>query len=257
MHSYTLRRKSLLGSSVKFFGKWPFIRILGLEEFLSSLGSIFNLFPHLYHLLYKRSDYAGNVVMRLPLIIYSSIASVSWVASAAFHGRETLVTERSDYFLATLQVLYTTWLAGYRIWGPPSGGENNNKAWWTSWFSGALSVLGFVVYVAYMVKVKFDYGLHMRLNATLVILHFLSWFHWAFLGAGRTRSYKWRAVAFVVLINLAAVCEVWDFPPVWGIMDAHSAWHLMTAPMIPIWYGFWIEDCKWEGRKIGKRIEGG
>jgi hypothetical protein len=55
-------------------------------------------------------------------------------------------------------------------------------------------------------------------------------------------------VGFLTLVLLAAACEVFDFPPYRGIWDAHSVWHSLTVPMIPVWYFFWIEDCKWELR---------
>ena len=80
---------------------------------------------------------------------------------------------------------------------------------------------------------------------------------WALLlPAGRSRPHRFYAVGFLTLILLAAICEVFDFQPIWGIMDAHATWHTLTAPMVPVWYRFWTKDCEYERAKGRGRKEG-
>lgn len=47
---------------------------------------------------------------------------------------------------------------------------------------------------------------------------------------------------FVLSVNLAALFEVLDFPPLLGLVDAHSMWHALTVPLTPLWYRFMCED---------------
>ena len=37
--------------------------------------------------------------------------------------------------------------------------------------------------------------------------------------------------------------ELFDFPPWWRVVDAHSLWHLATAPLAVLWYDFLINDA--------------
>ncbi|KAG5651719.1 hypothetical protein H0H81_007689 [Sphagnurus paluster] len=56
-------------------------------------------------------------------------------------------------------------------------------------------------------------------------------------------SYIRKATVFVALTTAATALELFDFPP-WGrIIDAHSLWHLATAPIALFWYDFLVEDA--------------
>lgn len=41
-----------------------------------------------------------------------------------------------------------------------------------------------------------------------------------------------------VLVNVAMLLEVLDFPPILGVLDAHSLWHAATAPLAYLFYSF-------------------
>ena len=255
MHSYLTRRYSMGGKPVKFHGKWPFVRVLGAQEILSSLASLANGAPHAYYLLNSRlrEKYAvKGSRMYHPMILFSLVAINSWFWSAVFHARDTEFTESADYFFATSQLMYSFWLAAYRISGDEE--EGSMKRLSGTWGLGLLTI-GFYVYYLWSMKyVLFDYGWHMKINGVLVASHFAVWLVWC-LTRGKNRKYSWKSITFLGLVLAAATCEVFDFPPVWGILDAHAAWHLMTAPMLPLWYGFWADDAEFEGRKRGKGKE--
>lgn len=51
-----------------------------------------------------------------------------------------------------------------------------------------------------------------------------------------TRPYVWKAFATVVAVNCLLALEVGDFAPWWWVIDAHSLWHLGTAPLGLMWY---------------------
>lgn len=43
---------------------------------------------------------------------------------------------------------------------------------------------------------------------------------------------------------LAMLLELYDFPPYFGLLDAHSLWHLATVPLTLLWWSFVCDDAK-------------
>jgi hypothetical protein len=82
------------------------------------------------------------------------------------------------------------------------------------------------------------------------------WLLWLFLGGGgggnvvggkKVRQLphplnRFRCLACQVAFAAASMLELFDFPPIWGILDAHSLWHLATVPLGFQWYEFWRQD---------------
>src|SRR5690606_5116499 len=84
----------------QYFGKWPFKRVLGMQEPLSVLFSLLNLVPHAMHLLIpsKRNKFAPLFdPLRSMLLAAAGIGCLAWTASAVFHCRDNFVTEKLDY----------------------------------------------------------------------------------------------------------------------------------------------------------------
>jgi hypothetical protein len=46
---------------------------------------------------------------------------------------------------------------------------------------------------------------------------------------------------------LAALMEIFDFPPFFGLFDAHSLWHACTVPLGFFWYQFLRVDASTRG----------
>ena len=67
-----------------------------------------------------------------------------------------------------------------------------------------------------------------------------------------------RQVQKIILLLLLASClEVFDFPPFWRALDAHSLWHAATIPLARMWYSWLIEDareCVTTGHWVGEGI---
>ena len=59
----------------------------------------------------------------------------------------------------------------------------------------------------------------------------------------------WSPVpAYIALLTtLASALEIFDFPPWRRIIDAHSLWHLATAPIAALWYRFLVQDSRDDG----------
>ena len=74
---------------------------------------------------------------------------------------------------------------------------------------------------------------------------------------GQPKSYSppfvGKAAVFVLLTTMATSLELLDFPPWLGTFDAHSLWHLVTAPIALKWYDFLIQDSadlSWRGERL-------
>jgi hypothetical protein len=50
--------------------------------------------------------------------------------------------------------------------------------------------------------------------------------------------------------------EVYDFPPVWGLFDAHSLWHLATGLVTWLWYDFAAADQQVHQVQLAKAKRG-
>ena len=78
----------------QFHGKWPFIRILGIQEPASAVFSIFNLVPHIYMLRKLVRTVPSETVTYRIWIGYSLVSINTWVWSTIFHTRDWDVTEK-------------------------------------------------------------------------------------------------------------------------------------------------------------------
>lgn len=100
--------------------------------------------------------------MRIPLLVFSAVAINSWLWSTIFHARDIPFTEAADYFFATMQLMYSMWLAAFRI--GHSEGLGGGARLVLGWGLG-LSFVGFYgFYLNSMLFVLFDYGWHMKIN---------------------------------------------------------------------------------------------
>ena len=78
----------------QFHGKWPFIRILGIQEPASAIFSIFNLVPHIYMLRKIVRTIPSETVTYRIWIGYSLVSINTWLWSTIFHTRDWDITEQ-------------------------------------------------------------------------------------------------------------------------------------------------------------------
>ena len=69
----------------------------------------------------------------------------------------------------------------------------------------------------------------------LGIVNSLGWLTWC-ATVYKKQRYVWKAVVCILAVNVLLLFEVGDFPPIWWVFDAHSLWHLGTAPVAVFWY---------------------
>ena len=126
----------------------------------------------------------------------------------------------------------------------------------------ALCTLLYSAHVLYLSLLpRFDYGWNMKANITIALLHNLLWISYSLPSPPFRRfrsvpnndrpSYVLNPALISVATILAVGLEVFDFPPWWRIIDAHSLWHLSTVPIIIVWYRFLIDDSMNSSWKLG------
>lgn len=238
------------GYEVKYYGKWPFRRVLGMQEVLSVLFSLANMVVHMHRLHNLKMAWQSDAAVSRPAhrlywslwILYAICAANSWVWSAVFHSRDTYTTERFDYLSADLTVF-----VGLLVSVMCTVGRLNITA---LFMCAVLVMTPLVSLTYYMLCVKFDYGLNVLVCIVVGVVQQLLWCMWAVYQRHPGRK---QLLSFVVLINAALSLEVFDFPPIAALLDAHAMWHMCTIPLTYLWYQFVFADAAWRLQTTSKQ----
>ncbi|CAG9939141.1 unnamed protein product [Clonostachys rosea f. rosea IK726] len=208
--SSTNRRVQSGQPVVQFHGKWPFHRFLGMQEPLSVLWSLGNLLAHWDGLRKVRASIPPSYPLRPFYVALAWVGIASWSFSALFHTRDFPVTEQLDYFAAGANVLYGMYYTPIRI------------------FRG----------------IRWDYTYNMAANVACGIVQNIlwSWFSYDRYRKSRRTWAIWPGLV-VCWVMFAMSMELFDFPPWFGTVDAHSLWHLMTIFPTILWYNFLVKDA--------------
>lgn len=235
---------------VQYHGKWPFRTFLGIQEPGSAILSIGNLLSHYAGLTTIRlkttptkKDPAYNIYRKY-LVINSTISMVGWGCSAIFHSRDLALTEKMDYFGAAAILLIGLNMAILRCF--ILEGQRRFKR--IKMLTTAVSAVLLLIFVLHCLKMlrKFDFGWNMKVCIFWGVGQCLIWLGWIAI-AMITKNNVFFGVRkyclFAVTLTLAASSlEIFDIPPIWGILDSHALWHLATIPIIFVWYKFYITD---------------
>ena len=97
----------------------------------------------------------------------------------------------------------------------------------------------YAAHVAYLSLWSWDYGYNMAANVALGIVQNMlwTWFSVSRYHAVRQSWATWPGL-IVAWILLAMSLELLDFPPLAGLIDAHSLWHLGTVGPTLWWYRY-------------------
>ncbi|XP_077282963.1 per1-like protein PGAP3 [Arctopsyche grandis] len=227
----------------QFFGKWPFIRVLGIQEVGSVIGSVLNLFSHIINYRSMKKHIRKTNGLFWLWQVFAMVCVNAWFWSIVFHTRDTYFTEFMDYACAFSMVVIVFYCFGMRVlYGKPK--------LWGVMFS-CLCASYYINHVVYLYSEKIDYGYNMVANVSAGFLGGLGWFIWCSVQLWRGRLYVWRCLAFVVLTAASMLLELSDFPPLFHFWDAHALWHVSTAPLPFLFYRFIIDDCS----RLRKRME--
>ncbi|KAF1978390.1 Mn2+ homeostasis protein-like protein Per1 [Bimuria novae-zelandiae CBS 107.79] len=226
----------------QFHGKWPFYRFLGMQEPFSVLFSLLNYLAHSWGMAQIRDKIPPSYPLRKYYVAFGYTGLASWMFSIIFHTRDFNVTEKLDYFAAGAQVLYGMYMAVVRIFRlerKEPMRQSVLRVWTTT------CVLLYTLHVAYLTLWKWDYTYNMAANVAVGVVQNLLWGGFSFTQYKKVgRPWAMWPGFIVTWIVLAMSLELLDFPPWWGMLDAHSLWHLGTVGPTIWWYNFLLKDAQ-------------
>ena len=225
----------------QFHGKWPFIRILGMQEPAAAIFSLLNLAAHIQLLRKFLTRINPEAPMRNVWILYGLVSINAWICSTIFHSRDVILTEKLDYFSAFSIVVYSLLAFFLRILG----------SWRTTkglqWSNLAASLACLTLFFRHIFMMnsadRFDYGYNMMVNVAVGLLNSFCWLFWCY--RHWHRKYVKNAVITVLLLDVTVLLELLDFVPIFWTFDAHALWHLSTVPIHYYWYKFVTDDCEY------------
>ncbi|XP_052208243.1 uncharacterized protein LOC127812025 [Diospyros lotus] len=249
------RERAALGHGpVKYHGKWPFMRVYGIQEPVSVALSAFNLGIHfhgwlsffilLYYRLPLKSDKKPYYDYTSLWHIYGLFAMNSWFWSAVFHTRDVDVTEKLDYSSAVALLGYSLILAIIRSFSVRDEAARVMVA--------APLVAFTTTHILYLNNYKLDYGWNMKVCVVMAVAQLLIWAIWA--GVTRHPS-RWKLWVVVVGGGFAMLLEIYDFPPYKGFVDAHALWHATTIPLTYLWWSFIKDDAEFRTSSLLKKAK--
>lgn len=225
----------------QYYGKWPFYRLCGMQEPASVLFSIGNGYIHYINFHRIRRDIPNAYFLKPFMLAFSLIGINAWIWSTVFHARDLPLTEKLDYFSAGLLILYSLYFALLRLF-------HIRNTTLIRFLSVIFSVM-YLAHVSYLSFGRFDYGYNMAASVVVGSAQLLLWVGWSILQytvyQGR-RSYAYLAALSVAGTGAAMALELFDFPPLWRVLDAHSLWHFSTIPLMALWYRFIFLDTRHE-----------
>lgn len=238
MQEITRKRLGRGDSVLQYYGKWPFVRVFGIQEPASVLFSLGNMYAHYKGYSSLKKNFREGTWREIYLT-FGIISMLLWTASTLFHSRDFPITEKLDYFMAILGLEYSFYISFL-------------KAWNLSLFSARLLKRVLVVYflwhISYLSLGRFNYSYNMIIGITLGLLTNFHWLLW-YSKSGYKTDYAWKQVIFTIGISLAMSLEIWDFPPIFGLVDAHSLWHLSTIPLVYLHYSFLSDDLAFSRKR--------
>lgn len=255
---------------VKFYGKWPFKRILGVTELASVVFSLLNLWIN-YHNFKKivtqeRRNSGPVKVMYKQYLGLLMVSMIGWIFSTIFHIRDFPLTETLDYFGASLMIIFNCYVITVRYF------ELFKKNLLPYQIAFA------TVYVLHVIKLhnKWDYSYNILFHSLIGLGSFVLWIIHAisvnkkyarnysilsnsiqllpfetkiliklnYLSMSKSKYIPLIPIMLVFWLMWSMIFEIYEFSPIIKLIDSHSVWHLMTFFPQVIWYDWNIWDLE-------------
>ncbi|KAI0987992.1 hypothetical protein GJ496_009073 [Pomphorhynchus laevis] len=222
----------------QFGGRWPFIQLFNLQEPASFLFSMLNLFAtvHCLHNFYHNWNvHISRSDMFWPYMYFYKVATNAWFWSTVFHAYDFPFSEKMDYLSAALLVFYHVLLCTYRIL------IIRMRTFIIPFRT--FSLLGILTYACWILLFPIDYDTNMLVISCIAGANIISWSIWSILNWKIHRKLSIKCLIAILSVAAVSPLELFDFPPLFFIFDAHSLWHLGTIVFPYLWLEFIIEDC--------------
>lgn len=220
----------------QFHGKWPFIRICGLQEPASVLFSLFNLYEHLTKYSKMKKELDSSFPMIYVWTYFFIICIHGWLWSAIFHAKDEYFTEVMDYSCAFTTVLTLLYCFLLRI----SYKNSMNIKIFFAITCAYVSIL--LMHLSHLWSGRINYGYNMKFNIAIGFITFVTAMLWWYRNH-RKLPHVHLIGWFTVLTVAVTLLELYDFPPIFWTFDAHSLWHASTIPLVSLFYRFITLDC--------------
>jgi post-GPI attachment to proteins factor 3 len=212
-----------------------------MQEPASVLFSLFNFLAHDNGINKIKEQIPASYPLRKYYLAFGYFGLASWIFSMLFHTRDFNLTEKLDYFAAGASVMYGLYFAVIRIFRldkPTHSGATTKDSAPTIvrlWTYCCASL--YLLHVWYLSFITFDYTYNMAANVVIGIFQNILW-TWFSVQRFRKVGRLWAAWPGLIVawIVLAMSLELFDFPPWWGMVDAHALWHLGTVGPTIWWY---------------------
>jgi post-GPI attachment to proteins factor 3 len=140
----------------QFYGKWPFVRFLGLQEPASVVFSLLNLAAHYYLFNKFRRKVRPDAPLFWTWNLFSLVCMNAWIWSTVFHARDYPVTEIFDYIFAYSMVLSSFYCMLMRL--------IHRKSKIVQSTVSLSCFIFFVNHFKYLIVGRFDYNYNMKAN---------------------------------------------------------------------------------------------
>lgn len=226
----------MLQPVVQFHGKWPFYRVLGMQEIFSVFFSFLNFLAHYYGLKKVTERIPASYPLRKYYVGFGYFGMSSWVFSMIFHARDFPITEKFDYWGAGASILYGLFLVVIRVFRLDDRKDRTKSAVRRLWTFTCIVL--YVAHVSYLTFWSWDYTYNMIANVVIGSIQNLMWIAFSIYRYRKEPKKSWTLWPGMVVtwIMVAMSLELFDFPPWWGLVDAHSLWHLGTVIPAAWWY---------------------
>lgn len=207
-----------------------------MQEPFSVICSAGNLWAH-YRGLNSRvlTQIPASYSMRPFYVALARIGIACWFFSTVFHTRDFPLTEQLDYFGAGASVMYGLYYTVVRVFGLNRGGRRGGMGLLRPWTILCLTL--YAMHVGYLTLIEWDYTYNMAANVACGAIQnsLWAWFSWRRWNDTRRHWAVWPGVVVAWILGAMSL-ELFDFPPLWGSIDAHGLWHLGTIAPTVLWY---------------------
>jgi len=172
MRNHTIKRKIEGRDVLQYHGKWPFIRVLGMQELFSSLFSFGNAVPNFIYFFKIKNHTPDGYHLKNILLIFAISNVFTWTFSTIFHARDIKLTEALDYYFSDIAWAFISAWTTIRVF------DLRSKLSILVVFLLFGAIVCHLIY--YLTFIKFDYGYNTRVSIGIACWQSALWFYWCY-----------------------------------------------------------------------------